>query len=143
MELIIRSASESDASWIKEIYKKEKEHIGSFDLFMVWQNYLKKTSNNKFMVIDDIAFCHYKWSPRANSYVIEEIAVREDFKGKGVGKFIVTAMMSKAQREGKKLTIKCNDTNTSANLFYEACGMKLDGICFTRNKGTKMRKWTT
>jgi hypothetical protein len=52
-------------------------------------------------------------------------------------------MMSKAQREGKKLTIKCNDTNTSANLFYEACGMKLDGICFTRNKGTKMRKWTT
>jgi len=143
MGIIITSAKEEDAIWIKQLYKDEKEHIGDFNLFYVWVNYIGGTGTSKFIVIGKKAFMRYRWSVQANSYIIDEMAVGSLFKKEGLGKHLVQSMMKKAARENKKLTVKCNATNDAANQFYERCGLQFEGEYYTKNRGTKQFVWTT
>lgn len=142
MDFVIRSATESDAAWIKQLYKTEKQFIGDFNQYQVWKQYITGTGPNKFIVIGQSAFCHYKYSVRYDAYVIEEMAVDASCKGLGIGKHIVQAMIQKAQRNRKKLIVKCNVENASANMFYERCGLRNSGYTYTKNRNRKQNVWT-
>lgn len=51
MNYKIKNAKRIDADFIKDIYKAEKEHLGSFNLYQCWDNYLRKKSKEKFWVV--------------------------------------------------------------------------------------------
>jgi len=140
----IRSANYLDVDVLKAIYKQEKEHIGSFNLYQIWDNFLAGKGPNKFIIVEGeepIAMCNYSYSIRKNYYVINDVGVLANHKKKGVGRLIVEAIKSKAHREGKQLVLKCNCDNKPANQFYEKVGMKLKGINYTRSKGVKQNIW--
>lgn len=140
MQLIITSATEQDADWIKAIYKQEKEHLGSFNLYQVWDNYLSGKGVNRFSKIEDIAFCNWGYSVRKQCYVIHDIGIHADHKGKGIGKFFVYSIAEVARRKQSYLMLKCNVTNENGNKFYEAIGMKLKGVNYTKN-GQEQNIW--
>lgn len=141
MQLKIRSATPDDADWIKAVYKQEKEHLGSFNLYQVWDNYLSGNGRNRFSVIEDFAFCNWGYSPRRNCYVIHDIGVKANHKGSGLGKQIVLAIADLARKKNSYLLLKCNQSNERGNQFYEAIGMKLQTIEYTK-KGQPQNVWT-
>lgn len=141
MQLIITSAQPQDAEWIKAIYKQEKEHIGSFNLYQVWDKYIEGTGNNRFSVIDKYAFCNWGYSPRKKCYVIHDIGILQSHKGKGIGKYFVNAIANVARRNNSYLMLKCNVTNENGNKFYKAIGMQHKGVNYTKN-GQEQNVWT-
>lgn len=148
MNYKLRNAKRKDADFIKEIYKKEKEHLGSFNLYQCWDNYLTKKSKEKFWVvyvenvtpidynvqIDLTGFVRFGWSKKYNSYILQDIGINEKYKRKGVGRFIL-------EKLPKPLVLKCNVTNTTGNSFYKSIGMTLNGTTQTK-KGVKQNVWS-
>lgn len=57
---------------------------------------------------------------------IEDIIVKETYRGKGYGKMIVKHLLQIAKEFPKcyKITLDCNDSNVG---FYEACGLEKRG----------------
>jgi GNAT superfamily N-acetyltransferase len=140
MEYKVKSATQEDAAWIKDLYKQEKKHIGSFNLYQVWENYLAGIGPHRFIKVDEVAFCNYGFSVRKNCYVIHDIAVHLDHKGKGIGGFILEKIAAKAHREGTTLMLKCNFDNEEGNAFYKRKGMKLERVNWTK-AGVKQNVW--
>ena len=57
---------------------------------------------------------------------IEDIVVDSNFRGKGVGKFIITKLTEKIKDlKCYKITLACKEHNIS---FYEKCGFSLNGF---------------
>ena len=141
----IRVAKPGDKEVVKQIYKQEKEHIGSFNLYQVWDNFIGRKGSNRFIVVEGnngvVAMCNYSYSSRKDCYVINDIGVLSGYKGSGIGRLILVSIKNKAQREGLHLILKCNCDNTEGNAFYEKCGMKIYGINYTRSKGVKQNVW--
>ena len=48
MSYKIIAAQKRHEEFIKSIYKQEKKHLGSFNLYQCWDKYLSKENNNKF-----------------------------------------------------------------------------------------------
>jgi ribosomal protein S18 acetylase RimI-like enzyme len=140
MEMQIRSATKDDALWIKQIYKQESKNLGSFNLFQVWEKYLTGGAPNKFIAIGNYAFCNYNYSVRKKCFVIHDIGILNEYKGKGIGKFIVLKIAEIARRRGTYLMLKCNCDNVEGNAFYQKIGMKNNGICLTK-KGAEQNLW--
>jgi GNAT superfamily N-acetyltransferase len=140
MELQIRSASKDDAEWIKKIYKQESKNLGSFNLFQVWDKYLTGEAPNKFIAIGNYAFCNYNYSVRNKCFVIHDIGILNEYKGAGIGKFIVLKIAEMAKRRNSYLMLKCNCDNVGGNAFYEKIGMKNTEKCLTK-KGVAQNVW--
>lgn len=140
MDLIITQATELDADWIKAIYKQEAKHIGSFNLFQVWDNYLIGKGSNRFSKIGNYAFCNWGYSVRKKCYVIYDIGILQEHKGKGIGKFFVNSIASYARNHKSFLLLKCNVSNVKGNDFYKAIGMQLNGTNYTKN-GIEQNVW--
>ena len=148
MNYKIKNAKRIDADFIKDIYKAEKEHLGSFNLYQCWDNYLRKKSKEKFWVVknlvkcpveyveyqDNVGFVRFGWSKKFNSFILQDIGILEKYKRKGVGRFIIDNLP-------KPLILKCNIDNTSGNKFYKKIGMTLNGITMTK-KGVKQNVWS-
>ena len=61
---------------------------------------------------------------------IEDIAVHQDFRKKGIGKLLVKALDQIAQEEKcYKISIGCREHNLS---FYNKCDFKIDGISLSK-----------
>jgi Acetyltransferase (GNAT) family. len=60
---------------------------------------------------------------------IVNIAVREDFQGKGIGKQLINFAIEKARKQKAK-TIEVGTGNSSIGqlLFYQKCGFRITGI---------------
>jgi GNAT superfamily N-acetyltransferase len=141
----IRGARPGDKEVVKAIYKQEQEHIGSFNLYQVWDNFIARKGSNRFIVVEGaggvVAMCNYSYSNRKDCYVINDVCVLAEYKGNGIGRLILESIKNKAHREGVHLMLKCNCDNTQGNAFYEKCGMRLNGINYTRSKGVKQNVW--
>ena len=87
MNYKLRNAKRNDADFIKHIYKIEKEHLGSFNLYQCWDNYLNKKSKEKFWLVtkttitpidyteehENAGFVRFGWSKKFNSYILFKI----------------------------------------------------------------------
>jgi|TARA_R110001606_G_scaffold322173_1_gene469068 predicted acetyltransferase len=148
MNYKIKNAKRIDADFIKDIYKAEKEHLGSFNLYQCWDNYLRKKSKEKFWVVknlvkcpveyveyqDNVGFVRFGWSKKFHSFILQDIGILEKYKRKGVGKFIIDNLP-------RPLILKCNIDNTNGNKFYKKIGMTLNGVTMTK-KGVKQNVWS-
>ncbi len=134
MELKIRTANSSDEAIIKQIHKFESKHLGSFNLYQVWDRFIKgEKLPYTYIVVDGKAFCRYGWSKKYKHYIIHEIGVLPEFKRNGISRYIISQIP-------KPLMLKCNIDNEVGNNFYKNCGMMLSGKTQTKN-GVKQNIW--
>ena len=138
MKYNIRNAKLKDSDFIKDIYKAEKKHLGSFNLYQCWDNYINKKSKERFWVVyadnHNTGFVRFGWSKKFNSYILQDIGVNEKYKRKGVGKYIL-------EKLPRPLILKCNVDNITGNNFYKSFGMTLNGTTQTK-KGVKQNVWS-
>jgi ribosomal protein S18 acetylase RimI-like enzyme len=145
-EFFLKSATRKHKEEIKQLYKQEKEHIGSFNLYKTWDNYFDLKFANKisyyFLVVLDancyhdsnvLAFVRVGNSKKLGCWTVYEIAVSESHKRKGIARFILDSLP-------KPLALKCNDDNEAGNKFYERIGMTKVGKTKTR-KGIPQNIW--
>lgn len=130
----MRYAKPQDEPWLKKLYAKNKKEIGSFNLFMSWDNFIKGKRGHFFFVIPNVAFIRYHWMSKYQANVVQEIAVAEDHKGRGYGKELLDNVPL-------PVLLKCNADNDSGNAFYKAVGMRKSGQCATK-KGVLQNIWT-
>jgi GNAT superfamily N-acetyltransferase len=134
-------AQARDAEWIKKLYAKNKKHLGSFDLFMSWQKYIKERKGF-FKTISlvvgkkstDVGFIRYSYMKKYMSYVVHEIAVDEKFLGQGFGTLLLKHVHI-------PVLLKCNKDNEVGNAFYKKIGMDCAGLTHTK-KGVEQIIWT-
>ena len=93
----IRLAKIEDVDFIKKLHKQSSKQIGGFNLFWVWDKYIKKEAKHKYVIIEDT-----------------------DCKQKGVGKALYNYIP-------KPIMLKCNQDNEAGNLFYNNMGMTKAG----------------
>ena len=129
----LRHATRADADLLKELYKQAKDHIGSFNLYQVWDKYLTSSTNYKYLICEDKGFVRYGFSKKYSSWIIHEIAVLDDFKRHGIARHIVENLP-------RPLMLKCNCDNEIGNRFYEKIGMTKVGKTKTR-KGVEQNIW--
>jgi glucosamine-phosphate N-acetyltransferase len=61
---------------------------------------------------------------------VEDIVVREDRRGSGLGKEIVSLLSALAERHGcYKLVLNCSTSNAG---FYESSGLEINGVSMQR-----------
>jgi len=129
----IRKAIRSDKDYIKKLHKQHAKHIGSFNLYQVWDKYLTEKTNYVYVIIDNMGFMRYGYSKKYNSYVLHEIAVDNECKQIGVGRMLYDYLP-------KPIMIKCNKDNEIGNKFYLKMNMTKAGVTKTK-KGVEQNIW--
>jgi hypothetical protein len=131
----LRTATIEDQPLIKEIHKNEKEHLGSFNLYQVWDKFIRgERIPYTYVVVEGKGFCRYGFSKKYNHYVIHEVGVLPEYKRQGISRFIL-------ENVPRPLMLKCNVDNKIGNEFYKKVGMVLSGKTQTKN-GVKQNIWT-
>lgn len=136
---VIISATKKHEAVIKQIYKECKSELGSFNLYQCWDKYLTNDSNERFHVITTwsvivIGFVRWNFSKKYGSYVVKDVGVLKEFRGKGVGKDLL-------QYVPTPVMLKCNEDNEDGNNFYESMGMVKAGMTATK-AGKAQVIWT-
>ena len=130
-----RIATIDDEAFIKRLYKEAKNEIGSFNLYYSWDDFLSGKSPYKFYIVEDeeqlIGFMRFGFSKMIKSYVVKEIAISKEHRGKGWGKKFI-------ERMPKPIYLTCNDDNVNGNKFYETIGMI--NIGKKKNKNGKLTR---
>ena len=88
---MIREVKKEDKEWISEIFSQNEKILGGKQYFTLqWHLYWKCEKSNEFWIaIDKVAFCHYLIRKKDGVSVIYEIATHNDHKKKGYGKQII------------------------------------------------------
>lgn len=132
-KLIIQALQKSDEAWLKEIYKQSKKELGSFNLYQCWDFYLSGQNKENFIGVEPMGFVRWKQSKKYGGNLIMDIAVHKDYRGKGVGYFLLKQIPL-------PVILKCNCDNKVGNDFYARAGMQKAGVTFTK-KGVKQNIW--
>ena len=65
------------------------------------------------------------------SGIVEDVAVRRDLQGRGIGKAMMAFAMSECKRSGcYKMMLSSNEIRTDAHKFYESLGFVRHGYSF-------------
>lgn len=133
--LTLRKATAQDEQWIAKVYKESKKELGSFNLWQCWEKYLNGKSHETFTVLSNCAgFVRWGYSKKYQSYIIQDIGVLSEHRGKGYAKLLLDSVP-------KPLMLKCNMDNANGNAFYQKIGMNQAGETATK-KGVKQIIWT-
>jgi N-acetylglutamate synthase-like GNAT family acetyltransferase len=132
---LIRPAKPEDKDWILEIFAQNKvilggKGYGSLQWKRFWDN---QKQNEHWVVLNNVAFCHYLTRLRDGVNVIYEIATHNEQKKQGYGKKIVEYI-------GMPIELKTDYDSPESNNFYKKVGFSQNGIDFT-NSGKKMQKY--
>lgn len=135
MSTEIRKAIKKDKDWILEIFSLNKvilggKGYGALQWKRFWEN---EKLNEHWIVIENIAFCHYLCRFKDGVNVIYEIATHNDYKRKGYGKKIVEYI-------GKPIELKTDYDSGESNNFYKSIGFKENGTSLTKSN-KKMQKY--
>lgn len=134
MKYEIRLAEKKDEEFIRKLHKENSKHIGSFNLFYIWDNFLIKKNKYKYHIIENVGFVRHGYSKQKKAYTIKEIAVSKEFRGQGFSEILFNKCK-------KPMFLTCNLDNERGNKFYEKMGMKLKKVVTSKNGKNKMNLW--
>lgn len=102
-----------------------RDGFGEQPLFHVFVAETDSNSNNKEIV--GIAFYYYRYSTWKGKIIhLEDLVVKQDRRGEGIGYALYSEIMKQAQRDNvKRIDWNVLDWNTPAIDFYEKTGAKV------------------
>lgn len=134
-EITIRQGTEADVSDLLKLIQELAEYEKEPDAVIVTEDILKEDgfgSNPSFGffvaevdgVVHGIAlYCHPYSTWKGRYLYLEDLVVRQSFRGKGLGAKLFEAIVEKAKAEGvKRLGWQVLDWNEPAIKFYEKYG---------------------
>jgi hypothetical protein len=134
----IRTAVAEDKVALKQIYKDCRDELGSFDLYMCWQKFLKGESKEKFLVAYEkgevLGMIRFGPSRKYQVVVVQDIGVLLKARGKKIGQLLLDCVP-------KPYLLKCNEDNEGGNNFYKMMKLRCAGKTFTK-KGRPQIIWT-
>jgi len=145
-DIIIRKANKSDLPIIIELMKElieAMDDVEGFDIDIVSENChsLLNDVNSNIMVaeIDGHTVGVVKYSARRTflhsglSGLIDELVVTKDYRGKGIGKQLIFAVIERCEQLGCcEVELTTEYTNTNAIEFYKKCGFVERGPLFEK-----------
>ena len=143
MDLLIREAKETDLGSILKLYadpdidngevldvsnaKKLFQKIESYPNYNVYIAIINNEIVGTFelLIMDNLA---HLGTP---SGIVEDVVVRSDFQGQGVGKKMMLVALDECRKNGcYKMTLSSNLKRERAHRFYESLGFEKHGYSF-------------
>jgi phosphinothricin acetyltransferase len=152
-DLLIRHATEADASAIRDIYNFEVEHeTATFDLVprtlpdqLAWQN-ARQGAFGVFVaerdgeVVGFGALSPYKERAAYSTSVEDSVYVRRDLGRQGIGRALLAQLLDTAQNGGFHAVIaRITTLSESSIALHESMGFAMVGV--EREIGRKFNKW--
>lgn len=144
MQIIIRLAGREDLPDILDIYRELEADEGTvlttdeanniFDRIATYPNYriYVAQADNKIVGTFALAVMDNLAHMGAPSGLIEDVVVRSDCQGKGIGKQMMRFALACCRENGcYKVALSSNKKRTSAHQFYESLGFQKHGYSFT------------
>ena len=79
-------------------------------------------------IIDSQVVCYYSFYNICNEGNINNLAVKQDFRGKGIGKLLIEDMLQVAKGMNlSSLTLEVNEKNLVAIALYQKFGFVIEG----------------
>ena len=137
MELNIRKAEISDFNQINALFKELAEFeklpekmTNTVDRMIEEKNFFNcfvaETIDHKIVGYASYFFCYYTWTGK--SLYMDDLYVKNDFRGEGVGSKLINKVISYAKETGcHKLRWQVSEWNTPAISFYKKLGASIDG----------------
>ena len=143
-EILIREAKESDLLTIRKLTLELIEATGNtegIDIKLIavnCQNFLNEANSHilvaeiEGVVVGFINFTTRKTiSHRGLSGLIDELIVAKSYRGKGVGKQLLSSAIEKSRQLGCcEVEVSTEKTNIKAREFYRQCGFTERGVFF-------------
>jgi len=158
-DITIRPATVADAEAVRDIYNYEVEHsTATFDLVPrtldAQQRWLIERTGVFAAIVavaaagDEVgsevvgfaSLSPYKERAAYRTTVEDSIYVRRDQHGRGVGRLLLTRLVSLAQESGfHSVMARIEASGTASRGLHAACGFELVGI--EREVGRKFNRW--
>lgn len=88
-------------------------------------------------IVDGKVICYYSFYNICNEGNVNNLAVKQDYRGKGIGKSLIKDMIKVAKDRGIcALTLEVNEKNNNAIQLYRKFGFILEGKRTKFYKGT-------
>ena len=143
-DIIIREARESDLLTIKKLTLELIEAMGNtegIDIKLIAENCQNILSeNNSHILVAEIGgvvvgFVNFTTRKtilhRGLSGLIDEIIVAKSYRGKGLGKQLLSSAIEKSRQLGCcEVEVSTEKTNIRAREFYRQCGFTERGLLF-------------
>ena len=143
-DIIIREARESDLLTIKKLTLELIEAMGNtegIDIKLIAENCRNLLSEaNSYILVAEIegivvGFINFTTRKtilhRGLSGLIDEIIIAKGYRGKGIGKQLLSNAIEKSRRLGCcEVEVSTEKANTKAREFYRQCGFTERGILF-------------
>jgi len=143
-DIIIREAKESDLLTIRQLTLELIETMGDtegIDIKLIAENCqnLLSEANSHILVaeIEGIVVGFVNFTTRKTilhrglSGLIDEIIVAKSYRGKGVGKQLLSSVIEKSRQLGCcEVEVSTEKTNAKAREFYRQCGFTERGVLF-------------
>jgi len=136
----IRRAEKSDIplifSLVKELalFERAPEEVTATEADYVENGFRENPLFDCFLLFEGdslagFALWYYRFSTwKGKRFYLEDLFVKEEFRGKGYGKILIEATIEEAKRtKSSGMMWQVLDWNTPAIKFYERYGVKLDG----------------
>ena len=143
-DIIIREARESDLLTIKKLTLELIEAMGNtegIDIKLIAENCqnLLSEANSHILVAEIggvvVGFVNFTTRKtilhRGLSGLIDEVIIAKSYRGKGLGKQLLSSAIEKSRQLGCcEVEVSTEKTNTKAREFYRQCGFTERGVLF-------------
>jgi len=143
-DIIIREAKESDPLTIRKLTLELIEAMGNtegIDIKLIAKNCQNLLSEaNSYILVAEIegvvvGFINFTTRKtilhRGLSGLIDELIIAKDYRGKGLGKQLLSSAIEKSRQLGCcEVEVSTEKTNIKAREFYRQCGFTERGVLF-------------
>ena len=143
-DIIIREARESDLLTIRKLTLELIEAMGNtegIDIKLIAENCqnLLSEANSHILVaeIEGVVAGFLNFTTRKTilhrglSGLIDEIIIAKSYRGKGIGKQLLSSAIEKSRQLGCcEVEVSTEETNIKAREFYRQCGFTERGVLF-------------
>lgn len=138
MEIIIRSANETDYAQIVDLFKDfatfeklPEKMTNSVDRMIIEKDFFNcfvaETSDNRIIGYVTYFFCYYTWIGK--SLYMDDLYVTPEYRANGIGTKLINSVIEFAKKsQCHKLRWQVSEWNKSAIDFYKNIGAMIDNV---------------